>query len=164
MTAVRRKPRVLRLGNYLPYRLSVAAHAVSSLIASVYQEQFGLPIPQWRVLSILEEYGSLTQQQLVPLSTMDKQTISRTVRTLCQRGLVGRVTSADDRRAFTLRLSAAGRRLYRQLAPTALQYERRLLAGMPDGDAHELRRALRALELSARRLAAPHTGDKDERT
>jgi DNA-binding MarR family transcriptional regulator len=161
----RGKPQTLRLGNYLPYRLSVAAHAVSSLIAAVYQEQFRLPIPQWRVLSILHEHGSLTQQQLVPLSTMDKQTISRTVRTLCQRGLVGRVTCADDRRAFTLSLTRKGHGLYRRLAPTALEYERRLLAGMPGGGARELRRALRALELSARRLAArTHQGADDERT
>jgi DNA-binding MarR family transcriptional regulator len=165
MTKVRHKTAVLRLGQFLPYRLSVAAHAVSSLIATVYQTQFGLPIPQWRVLSILAEHGSLTQQQLVPLSTMDKQTISRTVRTLCQRGLVARVTSADDRRAFTLSLTAAGRRLHRRLAPTALEYERRLLAGLPASDVPGLQRTLRALEQSARRLASEsQAGVNDERT
>jgi DNA-binding MarR family transcriptional regulator len=160
----RRKPAPLRLGNYLPYRLSVAAHAVSSLIAAAYQAQFGLPIPQWRVLSILHEHGSLTQQQIVPLSTMDKQTISRTVRTLCQRGLVGRVTCAADRRAFTLSLTTNGRRLYRKLAPTAQEYERRLLAGMPAGSARSLQRTLRALESSARRLSSMGIGVEHERT
>ena len=36
----------LRLDDYLPYRLSVAANAVSQLIARAYVERFGLTVPQ----------------------------------------------------------------------------------------------------------------------
>jgi DNA-binding MarR family transcriptional regulator len=139
----------LRLADYLPYRLSVAASAVSALVAKAYQESFGLPIPQWRLIAILMEHRSLTQQQLVPLSTMDKQTISRAARSLQERGLIARATSSQDRRAYRLRVTAAGRRLYREVVPLALAYERRLLRKLSARQVDTLRRQLRDLEQAA---------------
>jgi DNA-binding MarR family transcriptional regulator len=144
-----RKAKSLHLADYLPYRLSVTASAVSAMIAAAYKEQFNLPIPQWRLIAILSEHHSLTQQQLVPLSTMDKQTISRAARSLLQRKLLARATSTDDRRAYRLRLTAAGRRLYRQVAPLALKYETQLLAGMNATRIRALHRELRLLQQAA---------------
>ena len=141
--------RTLRLAEHLPYRLSVAAAAVSALVAKAYEERFGLPIPQWRLIAILMEHKSLTQQQLVPLSTMDKQTISRAARSLQARGLIGRATSRQDRRAYRLRVTASGRRLYRAVVPLALAYERRLLANLSAQQISTLRRQLRQLEQAA---------------
>ena len=68
---------VLKLDAYLPYRLSVASNAVSSLIARAYHDRFGLTIPQWRLLSVLQEDGGLTQGQIVTRTVMDKVTVSR---------------------------------------------------------------------------------------
>ena len=48
----------LRLQDFLPYRLSVAANAVSRLIARAYERQFGLKNPQWRLLAVLAEEGA----------------------------------------------------------------------------------------------------------
>ena len=141
--------RILRLAEYLPYRLSVAASAVSALVAKAYEERFGLPIPQWRIISILMEHKSLTQQQLVPLSAMDKQTISRAARSLQARGLIGRATSSQDRRAYRLRVTASGRRLYHAVVPLALAYERRLLANLSAKQISILRRQLQHLEQAA---------------
>ena len=45
----------LRLQDYLPYRLSVAANAVSRLIARAYESQFGLRNAQWRLLAVLAD-------------------------------------------------------------------------------------------------------------
>jgi DNA-binding MarR family transcriptional regulator len=139
----------LSLADYLPYRLSVAAAAVSALVAKAYEERFGLPIPQWRIIAILMEHKSLTQQQLVPLSTMDKQTISRAARSLQARGLIGRVTSSQDRRAYRLKVTASGRRLYRAVVPLALSYERLLLSNLSARQISILRRQLRQLEQAA---------------
>jgi len=46
-----RKARALQLDAYLPYRLSVAANAVSRWIARTYEDRFGLTIPQWRLVA-----------------------------------------------------------------------------------------------------------------
>jgi len=47
----------LRLQNYLPYRLSVAANAVSKLIARAYEDRFDLKIPEWRLIAVLADEG-----------------------------------------------------------------------------------------------------------
>lgn len=52
-----RKP--LRLDDYLPYRLSVAANAVSRLIARGYQQRFAPSVPQWRLTAVLAEAAPL---------------------------------------------------------------------------------------------------------
>jgi len=43
--------KALRLETFLPYRLSVLANEVSTRLASVYAERFGLTIPEWRTSS-----------------------------------------------------------------------------------------------------------------
>lgn len=138
-----------RLAEYLPYRLSVAAHAVATLIAAAHRQGFGLPAPQWRVLAIVNEHGALSQQQIVPLSTMDKQMVSRAARALQQRGLLRRSASRADRRAVRLELSARGRAVFGRLAPMALHYELQLLQGMSTRESRSLRRALRNLQVRA---------------
>ena len=147
----------LRLAEYLPYRLSVAAAAVSALVAKAYEVRFGLPIPQWRIIAILTEHKSLTQQQLVRLSSMDKQTISRAARSLQSRGLIARATSPEDRRAYSLRMTAAGRRLYRRVVPLALAYERLLLSNLSTQQIKILSRQLQQLEQAAAAAAGRHS-------
>ena len=144
--AGRRRRTLLRLEDYVPYRLSVAAPAVATLIAEACQRRFQLPMAQWRVLAILSQYRQMRQQDLVPLSTMDKQTVSRAARSLLARGLLSRRVHRDDARAWTLRLSPAGRRLYGKLAPLALHYEQELLRGLSGRERAALLRSLRRLQ------------------
>ena len=72
----------LQLDAYLPYRLSVASNAVSSLITRAYQDRFGLNVPQWRLVCVLREDGGLTQGQIVTRTLMDKVTVSRAAQAL----------------------------------------------------------------------------------
>jgi len=72
-----RPPERLDLQEYLPYRLSVAANAVSRLIARAYEDEFGLTIPQWRLMAVLGDEGALTQQSLCGRTLMDKVTVMR---------------------------------------------------------------------------------------
>lgn len=143
----------LKLEDFLPYRLSVAAHAVSALIATAYERRFGIQLPQWRVLSIVSSRSGMRQQDIVPLSTMDKQTVSRAVRHLLQRGLLERREHPGDGRAWTLRLSPAGRRLYAQVAPLALEYERMLKRALQPLRPAAFEHGLRNLQLLAERLS-----------
>ncbi|HCX10052.1 MAG TPA: MarR family transcriptional regulator, partial [Hyphomonas sp.] len=41
---------LLRLREFLPYRLSVLSNTISTRIASLYDREFGLSIWQWRVM------------------------------------------------------------------------------------------------------------------
>jgi DNA-binding MarR family transcriptional regulator len=138
--------RRLRLQDYLPYRLSVAANAVSRLIARAYESQFGLRNAQWRLLAVLADEGPLTQRMLCDRTIMDKVSVMRAAQGLLRRGLVRRLPNAEDGRSHRLMMTAAGRRLYHRIAPLALAYEAQLLAGIGRRDIVRFERLLRRLE------------------
>jgi DNA-binding MarR family transcriptional regulator len=139
----------LRLQDYLPYRLSVAANAVSRLIAQAYERQFGLKNPQWRLLAVLADEGPLTQRTLCGRTIMDKVTVMRAARGLQRRRLVKRLPNAEDGRSHRLMLTAAGRRLYQRIVPLALAYQAQLLSGIGQREIGRLDRLLRQLERAA---------------
>jgi DNA-binding MarR family transcriptional regulator len=60
---------------------------------------------------------------------MDKVTVSRAAIALVERGLIERAPNAGDRRSHLLRLTTAGQALYEQVAPKALELERRIFGG-----------------------------------
>jgi DNA-binding MarR family transcriptional regulator len=139
----------LRLQDYLPYRLSVAANAVSRLIARAYERQFDLKNPQWRLLAVLADEGPLTQQTLCGRTIMDKVTVMRAARDLLRRRLVRKLPNAEDGRSHRLMLTSAGRRLYERIVPLALAYEAQLLSGIERREIVRLERLLRRVERAA---------------
>lgn len=140
---------MLRLADFLPYRLSVASNAVSERIARTYQARFGLKVPEWRVIAVVAEAGEATQAALVAATGMDKMTVSRAVSALVARGLVGRATAAD-RRTRALQLTPAGKALHAEIAPLALEIEAELLSGLAAGERRQLMDLLQRLEACAR--------------
>jgi len=142
----------LRLQFYLPYRLSVASNAVSSLIALAYEEKFGLTIPQWRMMAVLADESPLTQQELCGRTIMDKVTVTRAAQGLLRRRLITRIPNAADGRSHRLALTNRGEALYEEVAPLALDYEAKLLAGMKGNDVKKLEQQLRHLEHAAAAL------------
>jgi DNA-binding MarR family transcriptional regulator len=140
---------MLRLSDFLPYRLSIASNAVSDRVAGAYQARFGLKVPEWRVLAVVAEQGRATQAALVAATQMDKMTVSRAVTALVARGLLAR-TTAEDRRTLEIRLTPAGEALHAEIAPMALSIEGALLAGFSTAERVQLMALLRRLEACAK--------------
>jgi len=144
----------LALEQFIPYRLSLASNAVSQVIASTYEEEYGLKTQEWRLVAVLAEGGELTQQELVRRTKMDKVTISRAAQVLEAKGILTRVPNADDARSLRLSLTADGRRIYRRVVPFALDLEREVLSGLTAREIADLRTLLRRVESAADRLLA----------
>jgi DNA-binding MarR family transcriptional regulator len=140
---------MLRLSDFLPYRLSIASNAVSERVAGVYQARFGLKVPEWRVLAVVAERGRATQAALVAATQMDKMTVSRAVTALVARGVLAR-TAAGDRRTLELSLTATGEALHGEIAPLALAIEAELLADFTSAERRQLMALLARLEACAR--------------
>ena len=117
----------LDLEHFLPYRLSVLSNRISQAIANRYAERFGLGVTEWRVVAVLGRYPDLSAGEVAARTAMDKVAVSRAVARLVERGLVERDTHGHDRRRSVLALSRGGQRIYDQIAPLALDLERRLL-------------------------------------
>lgn len=124
------RPATLELEHFLPYRLSVLSNRVSGAIARVYSERFDLGVTEWRVMAVLGRYPGLSASEVAQRTAMDKVAVSRAVASLLDSGRLERETHGDDRRRSVLRLSSAGKAIYAEVAPMALDFEQRLLAGM----------------------------------
>jgi len=121
---------VLELERFLPYRLSVLSNRISQDIARLYAERFGLGITQWRILAVLGRYPDLSATEVAERTAMDKVAVSRAVASLLEARLLRRRAHGADRRRSVLELSTRGYRVYDEVAPLALAYEARLLAGL----------------------------------
>jgi DNA-binding MarR family transcriptional regulator len=133
----------LHLPSFVPFRLNRLAVAVSHYLSAIYRERFGLDIPEWRVLVTVGPERGCTAQHIAGSTRMHKTRVSRAIAHLAELGLMERTSSTHDRRAMELRLSKAGRRMYQELVPLALERERTLLSCL---NKDELRGFLLALE------------------
>ncbi len=139
----------LILDEYVPYRLAVASSAVSTLISTLYDSLYGLKIPEWRLIVVLREDGPSTQQALVKRAGMDKVTISRAAQGLAKRRLITRAPHEHDGRSHHLILTAEGERLFADVAPAAVEYEKLMLADFSSDEVATLKKLLRRVEEAA---------------
>jgi DNA-binding MarR family transcriptional regulator len=151
------KATTLELDHFLPYRLSVLSNIVSTAISGAYEKRFGLTIPEWRVLAVLAMTPDLSAAEVAQRTAMDKVAVSRAVASLLDERRIVRKTARADRRRSLLRLSAAGRRVYAQVVPMALAYERDLLAPLTQKDREAVDRAVRILLGRATEIGPAHT-------
>jgi DNA-binding MarR family transcriptional regulator len=136
----------LILGRFIPYRLSVTSNVVSDVISTAYEALFGLSIPEWRIVAVVAEQDGITQQGVCIATRMDKVTVSRATIALVDRGLITRAPNRADRRSRLLALSEAGRRLYADVAPKAIEFEERIFSNFPAEELDRFMAMLRAIE------------------
>lgn len=118
------------LEDFLPYRLSILSNRVSTAIARRYAHAFDLTIPEWRVIAVLGRRPGLTAKEIAEATEMDKVAVSRAVSRLSAAKRVRARTDREDARRQPLELTAAGVSVHAQIAPVALECERRLLAAL----------------------------------
>ena len=147
----------LDLDRFLPYRLSVLSNRISSSVAEIYSEHFQLTITEWRVMAILGRYPDLSANEVAQRSAMDKVAVSRAVARLIEAGRLTREMHDDDRRRSVLRLSEEGMRIYEQIAPLALAFERQLLGDMTPEERALLFRVLDRLDELELKVEAANT-------
>ena len=136
----------LRLEHFLPYRLNRAAAVSSRHFSRIYRAEFGLTVPEWRVLATLGQLGRATATEIGRDSAMHKTKVSRAVAALQRRRWVTREADEADRRVEHLSLTSAGRAAHRRLAPKMLACEEALLGRLAPRERAELLKGLALLE------------------
>ena len=132
----------LQLKTFMPYRLSVTSNRISTLIATVYAERFGLSIPEWRVIAILGDLIQKTSTELVELTAMDKVAVSRAVSSLVKKNLIRRSAVQHDGRLNMLNLTQEGITVYEEIAPQALELEKQMLQYLSPAEEQQLHQIL----------------------
>lgn len=132
------------LAAFLPYQLAAAAGRVSRAFAERYRTEFGLTIPEWRVLAHLSQSGPVSVREIHVRVDMDKSKVSRAAARLEAAGHVAKALHPGDRRLVALSLTEQGQALVARILPVALAYQANLEERLgPDSKA--LRRALERL-------------------
>jgi DNA-binding MarR family transcriptional regulator len=93
-------------------------------------------------MAVLGRYDGLSARQVAERTAMDKVAVSRALARLIEAGRVRRLVADHDKRQSVLGLSAKGWKVYEQIAPLALEHERRLLAHLDDDERAWLSRIL----------------------
>jgi DNA-binding MarR family transcriptional regulator len=151
----------LKLEKFLPYQLNVVASLTSQALSRVYSRRYGIGVPEWRVLVTLGQYGVMTGKAIGAHTHMHKTKVSRAVALLEKRKLLVRRTNRADMREAFLSLTAAGRAMYEELAPHALDFVRKLTEILNPSDRDAFDRALKKLTERSAQLVAEVTHQDD---
>lgn len=145
----------LILEDFLPYRLAILSHTISTSIARAYEKRFGVTIPEWRVIAILGRFPRLSAVEVADRTMMDKVAVSRAVTKLIKSGRIDREFADADRRRSILNLSAKGKQVHDEIAPLALSMEADLLHGLNSEQIETLNVAIEKLLARARLISSP---------
>lgn len=99
---------------HLDQQLCFALYAASTAMTRVYRpllEELGLTYPQYLVLLVLWEKGSIRLGEIADDLELATHAVSPIIDRLDQAGLVRRVKDPDDARAVLVELTKAGRNL-----------------------------------------------------
>jgi DNA-binding MarR family transcriptional regulator len=138
--------KLLDLRQFIPYKLAFWPH---------YGARFDLEVADWRLLSILGQFGPVTAKDVCAFAAMHKTRVSRVVSGLEKRRLVQRRVNRRDLREAFLSLTEEGRQMYEEIAPLALAFERDLMEHLSGDDRFALEQALQKLSTALDAMSKP---------
>ena len=108
--------------------------------------EFGLRVPEWRVLASLCARQRCSMSELADLATIDRTTLTRTVDRMAHAGWVTRLDDSSDLRVTRLAPTATGERLFDRIWPTVERLNRTAVEGLPAGAVDMLRWTLERMK------------------
>ncbi|HNP35483.1 MAG TPA: homoprotocatechuate degradation operon regulator HpaR [Woeseiaceae bacterium] len=104
----------------LPMELLKAREAAMARFRPMLRT-FGLTEQQWRVLRALSEFDALDASELAKRSFLLAPSLTRILQHLEAKSLLRRSYDDNDQRRLVVEITAAGRRLFEQVAPESEQ-------------------------------------------
>ncbi|RVT81666.1 MarR family transcriptional regulator [Rhodobacteraceae bacterium CCMM004] len=111
---------------YLPYRLTVLASRLSAELATQYKKDYGISMPEWRVLLNVGYSDSPSIRDIEKHVSLEKSKVSRAAASLEAKGFLIKEMDATDRRLLKLALTDRGAELLGELIPIATAFQDRL--------------------------------------
>jgi DNA-binding MarR family transcriptional regulator len=124
----------LDLDRFLPYLVNVLASRLSRELAGVYEARVGISIPEWRVIAHLSQNRNVSVREIHERVDMDKAKVSRAAARLETIGVIEKKVNGEDRRLVELRLTKKGRKMFAEIEPLALAYEREVLSALSQNE------------------------------
>jgi DNA-binding MarR family transcriptional regulator len=142
----RPKAAPIPLENWIGYRFSLVSARLGEFVARMYATRHDLTVPAWRSLAVIARHQPLTAKHLASLTSSDAFKVARAIELLVRRGLIHRDVDKADRRRANLRLTADGRRVYKDIEKFVVRVETELSAALSTNEREVLRRVLNKLD------------------
>lgn len=149
--------------DFLLYCLPGVARRASALCASEYFTEFGLKMPEWRLLAQVGRFGSISAKELSEKITMDQVAISRAAHKCVKRGLIRETTNPNDRRSKVLVLTSEGEAFFKRFLPRACTLVAQMEEGLTEGEVQTLKRLLNKLDKHLLMLTDASDSQKSKR-
>lgn len=133
------------LRDFLPYQLVVTANRISDRFSDSYRERFGITVSEWRVIAHLSQGDGLSIREIYRKVEMDKSKASRAAARLVKAGYVRKKVNPTDRRLVELSLTDKGRAMMAEIGPMSEEFEREVLALLPEEERAPFLSAVRRL-------------------
>jgi len=133
------------LEDFMPYQLYRATNRLNMRLLSRLRA-IGISASQWRVLSVLRSYGTLTISRIVEHTLMEQPTVSRVIDQLEQEKLASRRTSTEDSRMIEVVLTPKGVEAFEAILPAAQRHQKVAMEGLTVKEIDMLRDLLRRIE------------------
>jgi MarR family transcriptional regulator, lower aerobic nicotinate degradation pathway regulator len=126
-------------------------------------EEFDLTPVQYAALVAVKEHPDIDVTRLSSLIAFDRSTLGNVVKRLETKRWLERHGGHADRRVKQLRITAAGRRLLKQIEPAVDRAQRRMLAPIPNAERKRfVERLAQLVEINNVHSRAPMRSLKDE--
>jgi DNA-binding MarR family transcriptional regulator len=138
-------------------RLFTCKEVIESEVRRRLRESFSVTLPRFDLMAQLDRAPKgMTLGELSRRMMVSNGNVTGLVERLVERGLISRRPSPSDRRAQIVRLTAAGRRLFRALARANGDWIGEMFADLSENDIEALLCLLAKAKISARRaIGAP---------
>ncbi len=127
-----------RLEDFIPHKLAVVANRVSQSVGRLFEADFNIQMPEWRILMVLYAYGILVFNEVVERTSMDKARVSRAQRRLADLGMIVTTSDPSDRRKLILALTPRGRKMCADILPKAAEREQWFLTVLTHAEHRQL--------------------------
>lgn len=137
------------LRQFTGYAMKRAFNTLRAEVNAVL-EPFQLRMVTFSALVTIVDKPGLRQSQLAEILSMERSNIVLIVDELENLELVTRERTADDRRAYALKVTLAGRLLHDRALAAVKQYDKRMTAELTEAERLALFKALNVIEKKGR--------------
>lgn len=116
------------------FRLNVLTSILNRHAERYLKKQYGIAMPDWRVIAILACGDGMSVRELSATSKMDKAMVSRVVKRLISAGFILSEPDPADGRLLILTINQLGLDLYYKIKPSFIERDERLMVVIKEHD------------------------------
>jgi MarR family transcriptional regulator, organic hydroperoxide resistance regulator len=129
------------LSEHLAYLLAQANRQIQKQLDDEFSNE-GVPVEQWRILSLLSEKNGRSMSDLTQAALLNHPTLTKMIDRMISSALVYRRADPNDGRRVLIFISEHGRSVNERLNRLATEHQAELVEGYGDRQTEALRRLL----------------------